>query len=110
MVVKVALPTTAATLDWRFGVVPAAYADTSVGTGGMVLGVDLEGADGETFTSERVSLEPSRLVVNRRSPEIQIRLPRRKSGKLLLSTLTGAHHNTAYDWAYWSKVVLHPSE
>lgn len=99
-------PAGARWLSGGFGFLEAAYARPPDGTDGAIFTIAMVAADGtRRMLLERV-MRPCIEAADRGTQNFRVELPVGVTGKIELAISAGPQGNNAYDWTYWSDLML----
>jgi hypothetical protein len=89
-----------------FGIFEGAYADPKNSTDGAVFTVVLVSPDGARKELFRRTLNPRDLAADRGKQTFALELPLALTASIEISTTPGASNSNAFDWTYWSDLLL----
>jgi hypothetical protein len=104
-----ALPAESRGVVASYGMLPNAWRLEHAHSAGMRFDVVLAGADGKETVLFETTLRPASDAKDRGLHKLELDLPPGASGKLTLRThpvADGAGGDPAYDWGFWTDVVL----
>lgn len=99
------LPENAREVAIGFGIIEGAYTGEST-TDGVEFRLELVGRDGKARVLRSIFLDPANQPDDRGTQQAVVALPKGIKGELWCRTDPGPLHNSAFDWAYWSRIQI----
>jgi hypothetical protein len=93
-------------LSGGFGFLEGAYAHPPDGTDGAIFTIAFVGEKGTRRVLLERALRPCVEASDRGTQDFRIELPAAEPGKIELAISPGPQNNNAYDWTYWSELML----
>lgn len=88
-----------------FGILAEAYAGSNA-SDGVDFSIEFVGADGVRATLLHRHLDPVARPEDGGPQRVEIRLPEERAGRLILRTFNPPPRNHAWDWSYWSDIII----
>jgi len=101
-----AKPPRARWLSGGFGIFEGAYADAKNATDGVVFSIQFIDAEGKTKVLLERALHPLDALADRGLQSFRVGLPANRAGRIKLEVSPGPAGNNAFDWSYWSSLLL----
>jgi hypothetical protein len=101
-----AKPPRARWLSGGFGIFEGAYADAKNATDGAVFSIQFIDAEGKTKVLLERALHPLDALADRGLQSFRVGLPANRAGRIKLEVSPGPAGNNAFDWSYWSSLLL----
>ena len=93
-------------LSGGLGILEGAYADPQGSTDGAVFTINFVGPDGASRVLLERFLNPRDVVADRGTQAFRVELPVDVTGVIELNITPGPEDNNAYDWTYWSYLMI----
>jgi hypothetical protein len=100
--IKFHIPPHVSEMSGRFGIVPAAFQAGT--TDGVLFQVEYRPMEGEPQMLFQRHVDPAAQPDDRAMQSLTVALPPHCAGDLVLKTTNLPHHNSDFDWSYWTGI------